>query len=436
MLKAILILLLFSILMPLTYSQDTINIKGFVYSRQERTPLGYASITIKGHPLGTVANEQGYFSFFLPGRFNQDTLIVSCMGYKSYRQKFSRIPRDSVVQLYLDTLNIPIQPVVVLSKGETAEQLVRKAVRNIPRNYPSRVYCIEAFYRELCMRDDRYARLIEAAVSIQDYGYDTDITLSKIRVNEIRKSDNHLEYDLQSKAFKAFFGDQNLMVSTYYSDYVRTRGVNCRYMNFLCEENMHRYKFTLTDCYQQDGVLIYRVDLRDTLLDRYVKRPSTETLGTIYIQSGNYAIVKIESGLYATDYSTKAAEVFFKGKYLLYNTIAYRELEGKYYPYLIQRVEPVPNALKVNSSEGSPGRQYVITTLMVNNVLIRRGDFSRIRKNELECVDQDLYDKRFPYHPEFWRNYNILQLNPLMQSANADLQRTLPLEDQFKKNGK
>lgn len=415
-------------------AQEKKTISGEVLNKHTGEKIGFASISIKGKPIGTVANDLGQFKFHFPDSLKRDTLSISSLGFRSYSKPIWAILKDSSSTFYLDTISISLQPIYVLSKGETAEQIVKKAIRNISKNFPTKMFYMDAFYRELSMRDDKYVRLIEASASIQDFGFDTDLSTTKIKINEIRKSDSYLEYDLKSQIYRKLQGDFNLLVRAYYSDYVRGLQ-NCCFTNFLCKENINRHSFTLTGCSYADKKLIYIINYRDTSWDSNASKRTSDIGGRIFIQSDNYAIVKFEWSVYAVNNSEQGKEWFYKNKFLSHNCINYREYNGKYYPDLIQTLEPVPSATKTNSTDSIQGKQYVLTTLMINNIITRRRDFSRIKEKEKEILYKDIYEKKFPYHPDFWRNYNILLINPTIQSVKNDLQKDKTLEEQFKNNG-
>lgn len=434
--KKILPLLYLTIFATLTgVSQQTLYIKGSVFEANSKKPISFAAICISGKPIGTVSNDTGDFSFHFPADYKNDTLTISSLGFKSYKHPIAKILRDSVTLFYLDTTSIPIKPIVVLSKGETAKQIVEKAAKKIRKNYPTKMYYLNAFYRELCMRDNKYARLIEAAVNIQDFGYDTDLNTTRLRINEIRKSDSYLEYDLKSKIYGAFFGSNNLLLNAYSSDFVRAKQNNCRNRNFLCMENIDRHAFTLEECKYIDNKLIYIISYKDTLGDGKNTKQSSNIGGSIHIQADNYAIVKFDWGIYAVNNSKQGVDYYFNNKYFYYYSVRYREFEGKYYPDLIQNIEPVNGAFKTNSSDTIQGKQYVTSTLMINTILTKRREFAKIKNKEKEIPTEDIYKKKFPYNPSFWKNYNIILLNPLMESINNDLQKDKPLEEQFKNNG-
>jgi hypothetical protein len=59
----------------------------------------------------------------------------------------------------------------------------------------------------------------------------------------------------------------------------------------------------------------------------------------------------------------------------------------------------------------------------------------KIRHKEKENDDVDVYEKPFPFNPEFWQTYNMVSLNPITDKDIFSLERKQNLNDQFIKNG-
>lgn len=78
------------------YSQifeEKLNLRGNVTSLKNNTPITSANIWIKNTYYGTTTDEKGYFELTFPKKFKNDTLIISCVGYKTE-------------MFHLDTLNL------------------------------------------------------------------------------------------------------------------------------------------------------------------------------------------------------------------------------------------------------------------------------------------------------------------------------------------
>ena len=48
-------------------------------------PIESASIYVKNTTIGTVSNSDGKFVLLVPNEFKNDTLIISSIGYKSFK---------------------------------------------------------------------------------------------------------------------------------------------------------------------------------------------------------------------------------------------------------------------------------------------------------------------------------------------------------------
>jgi len=81
LMKNILLIIIASLNLVFSYSQEK-KIKGVIIDNSN-TPIMYANIGVLNKPLGTVSNEKGKFSLNIYKNYIQDTLKVSCLGYKS-----------------------------------------------------------------------------------------------------------------------------------------------------------------------------------------------------------------------------------------------------------------------------------------------------------------------------------------------------------------
>jgi len=62
-----------------------LSLAGTLVDGQSRDPIPYASIYVKGKAIGTTTNDEGKFLFHVPSAFQQDTLIISVIGYNPFR---------------------------------------------------------------------------------------------------------------------------------------------------------------------------------------------------------------------------------------------------------------------------------------------------------------------------------------------------------------
>lgn len=102
---------------------------------------------------------------------------------------------------------------------------------------------------------------------------------------------------------------------------------------------------------------------------------------------------------------------------------------SKYYPLFISVFEPIDGAIILKGNEA-----YKESIILLNNI-DNKPDNSRIRNKEKEDPEEDVYEKEFPFNPEFWKTYNTVVINPLKDKDRFSLERKQNLNEQFNKNG-
>ena len=105
-------LLFFSLVGSLhTFSQFTIKGK-VVYAKENRNATG-ASIGLLGKKQGTQADESGNFSFHIPAVRNNDTLVISSIGYEDLIMPVRDAQKKKLFEL--TALHKSLAPVIVKS---------------------------------------------------------------------------------------------------------------------------------------------------------------------------------------------------------------------------------------------------------------------------------------------------------------------------------
>ncbi|OKL40282.1 hypothetical protein A3841_18325 [Pontibacter flavimaris] len=101
--------------------------KGEIVDRFKNKPVPYATIGIKGKSLGTVADENGQFSFTIPATAvsDEEAMIVSCVGYKSVETTASAFKQGHLLislppaQINLNEVTIRARKVKTKTFGRT-----------------------------------------------------------------------------------------------------------------------------------------------------------------------------------------------------------------------------------------------------------------------------------------------------------------------------
>ncbi|MDX9695564.1 MAG: carboxypeptidase-like regulatory domain-containing protein [Bacteroidales bacterium] len=413
---------------------QVITISGKVLNKNQLEPVLFANIAVKGFPIGVSSNEMGEFSFHVPDFYGKDTLSVSAIGFKSFECAINQISKTDSLIICLDEQIYELHSVIVFPEDELKD-IIKNVTKNIKKNYPKRTNLLNGFYRELTLRDNNYTRLIEAAIDIQRPGINsTEGNL--VRVNELRKSDSYIEYDWKSKLFNKINGERNQLYSILVSDIIYSHNKTYVTKDILTNNFINSYDFVLENISMIDSIRVFEIRFFDKkYYGEYDGNFVTIENHWISVREDSYAIIKYEFKLQIVKNFDKLKYVNFEDNCIVSCTVYYKEYEGKYYPYLYEKMT-LANAKYADENTGK-GKQYMKSTLLINNIVTKRSDeYEKVKKRFSSPADVDLYNQDFKYNPAFWSNYNILQLNPIYKQAKQDLEFGKSLEEQFIQNGK
>lgn len=130
-----LLLYLFLFLAYTTAASQNLTLKGEIIDRFQNKPVPYATIGIEGKSLGTVADENGRFSFTVPATAVSDDelVIVSCVGYKNeeitlsaFKQGHQRISLPPA-QISLSEVTVKARKVKTKTFGRTGNSTLMVA---------------------------------------------------------------------------------------------------------------------------------------------------------------------------------------------------------------------------------------------------------------------------------------------------------------------
>jgi len=417
-------------------AQQFKTIEGQVIDSLSLKPVAFAHLYIVDKNYGTVTNEDGRFKLSLEEQHNNDQLTISCIGYNTRRYAVKDLLNsESTIRLSAAMQLLP-EVIVDASKADTLKDYLSSVIKKIKTNYPKHKYILDAFYRELSVNDTTYTRLLEAAISIGDNGYsphdfdkeDLTVTKTRIKVHEVRKSDDMRTYTFFGKVLEFIFGKENNLYKVLVNDFIRYIGRDANH--FLSAAMLEKYEYELKGIYNSPSGRTIVIGLSDQHIKSFFYREVT-----IYINEKDNAIVKIENVLKPSEADGKDNKNYaFRGEFFAKSEVAYSFYKGKYYlQYIDAWYYSAGGATPVLDKEGSDKKalQFDHLSLMVNAVYNKEDDFKKIKQRESVQKDVDLYSENHPYNPEFWKYYNVLLLNPINDNAKKDLEKQRKLEDQF-----
>jgi hypothetical protein len=397
------ILLFIFLLQGFTSIAQKITLSAVVRDHVSKEPLPFASVGVKGKPVGTITNLNGEFDFHLPAEFRNEILVVSMLGYKNFEVPIWSLLDSQARELLMEKSTTVLEELVIkdsLSGGD----VLRIALSRIEKNYPMEPFMLDGFYRDVKKVGGTYIALLEAAVSIYDENYAEPRNKSKLRERvkliEVRKS---LGYESR---FTPFFGQHNLLEDLLLHNNIRYRQIdqNARFFALLSREADTHF----------NGHEVYTV------------RYSGDFDLRVYVDKTDYAILHL-------DYESREESDFFAkrknmvSKYIaLKKSLDFKRYEGKMYINYIT-ITTVEHWHETSSGE-LKFETELIQHFLVNEIHPKRKD--KIHATE-KMKNYGLQYQDYAYNKAFWDSYNVIKETPLDQQILEDLEKIAPLEAQF-----
>jgi hypothetical protein len=292
-------------------AQSIQYIKGKVFNANTQEPLPFAMLAFKHNQIGLYANENGDFKIIRSPKFQSDSLIITCIGFKRTAVLFSILSGKQVNKIYLNPSIFKINEVVILGtrKKINPRAIVRKAIRRIPMNYPNKPFNYVAYYRDYQKREKEYINLNEAIIQTSDNGFNNIFTLNKSRLLDFRRNMDFkrmfispyydtIGYAASNNPNKFIPGaklpDQggNELFILMAHDAIRNfRTSSFSFIYTFSRDFLMNHNFEDLSSVYDDKLLLYKISFN---AKRSITRDTLQVIGNIYIQPIDYSIHKLE----------------------------------------------------------------------------------------------------------------------------------------------
>jgi hypothetical protein len=400
-LRTLIIFLALGFVITSLFAQNSpLRISGSITDSQTGEPLPYATVSVAGKAIGTISNTDGSFDFRIESPVPGDTLIVSMIGYARIKIRLT----SSLIDHSFKLVPLPVQldEVVVVS----IDEIFAKVKAHVKDNYPSDKYQLECFYREIKKQRDTYRSLLEAAIVIEDNGYDHQKSSESVFIREIRGSSKFINQ------YSAFFQEDNLLRETLGLNAVRHPASDPSVFG------KHPYKLKHMDKLMERPVYVL---VSDTSNGEHWQR-------TLYVDTETYAIYRSEETVFKHSRFWKMTDNdsidmrLSKGT----STFDFRAVNGRLYLNFIRHdveVEYVNRATKQLLD-----RFTIINELMTTDIHAR-GDAGTRQLSPVK--NYALEQQVTPYNESFWNNYNAIRQTQLEAQVMKDLVKDASLKEQF-----
>ena len=385
------------------FAQRTII--GEVLSATTKLPIEYAHIfLLSNQNKGVFTNQVGNFRISIGSDLQNDTLVVSQIGYETVFLPIVELQADTNRVLLKETIYDLGQ--VTVTDEETLENIFRKAIQKIPELYGDPDATLKAYFQEYTVSHHAYAELIEAFVSIQDgEDYSALKPGSKFYLEALRRSDDQRE-GRKGQLFEEKFNQLCDLYETY--NYVRNRSFYPAAGN-LGEKFFKKFKFRKLGEFIENGDTLLQISFENPKMSPKEKDRSFAT-GEVIINKSDLAFLRVKR-----DALTHAG---------VFQETTYQKIEGKYYPLKI-----TTELSTYHLSKGKSG-QLNTRTLIIYDV-DTSGEFPASPPlNRAE----NLRKSKLPYDPGFWKENEIIQPVPAPEVMKLDMERKRSLDQQFKRN--
>ncbi|MEY8847556.1 carboxypeptidase-like regulatory domain-containing protein [Psychroserpens sp. XS_ASV72] len=450
LLKLSLLIALFSISCTLSAQ---IELKNKVVDFTTLMPLESASVYVKNTTIGTVTNQDGKFVLQVPEEFANDTLVISSIGYKSFKSTVNEF--DNTQEIYLEEDIAALDEIVLVAETRptTGNEIMLKALEKLSQNLPDSAYLQKGFLRHKERNAKEFKWLIESAITVYDSGYSvTSDEHLKINVDQVRKSydlrdiDSLFSYSSYLKRYENLKGlkaenlkrdtieTASLIKAIKWND-TRVNGLENLFkgkLNLLRNSNtsnalfgediLDSHQFKLDTVLVDNDRKIYKIQISDSqdfvgLDTEGIFNEGYKAQGWVYIYWDNYAIKKIEYELVAASNAQKIRSKTLFGTQTNHKLVmTYMEYNDKMYPSYIYYETPklVNVGLKTDEklSEEEKAKYnkeerfyYTVQEILFSEVILDNDIIAQAL--ESSPWDPDMFSSK-PYDKSFWSSYNIL----------------------------
>ncbi len=445
-------LVVFILILGSTTAFSQTELKNKILDFATLMPLESASIYVKNTTIGTVSNADGRFVLQVPNEFVNDTLIISSIGYKSFKTPVGEF--DNSVEVYLEEDIASLDEILLVAENRptTGNEIVVRAIEKLERNLPDSSYIQKGFLRHKERNKVEFKWLIESAITVYDSGYGSKSSdYLKVNVDEMRKSydlrdidsvfsyvsyknqntrrsrlkpkdvnRNDLSTDQLVKAIKWNDNRVNGLQNIFQGKLNLLRNANDA--NALFGENiLDRHQFELDTILVDNDRKLYKIKISEStefvgLDTKGIFNEGYVANGWLYIYYDNYAIKKIEYELVAASDAQKVrSKRLFDTQVNHKLIITYIEYEDKMYPNYIYYETPKLVNVGYKSDEKLTDEEkerynkeeryyYTIQEILFSEIIL---DKEVIKTNLDKTWDMDIFSPK-PYNKDFWKNYNIL----------------------------
>jgi|TARA_R100000479_G_scaffold97708_1_gene48416 hypothetical protein len=427
------------------------EIKGKVVDFTQLLPIESASVYVQNSTIGTITNTDGKFSLTVPEKYVNDTLVISSIGFKSYKTPVKDFDGSMDIFLEEDIASLDEVMIIAETRPKTGNDIVLRAIEELPDNLPEQPYLQKGFLRHKERNKKEFKWLIEAALTLYDSSYASGAKDNlKVNIDEIRKSydlrdvdslfayTSYLKYhehkvNIKSKTLRRDTIETASLVKAIKWNDERVNGLDNLFKGKLSlirnanatgalfgEDVLKTHQFTLDTVLVDNDRKLYKIKILKGedyvgLNTKNIYNEGFEPKGWLYIYWDNYAFKKVEYELVAASTAQKRRSKSLFDTLVNHKLeLTYKEYNDKMYPSYIYYETPklvqVGNRSsdKIDEEKAQADKEeqfyYTVQEILYTEIV---EDPLLVQKAKQNDWSSDIFVSR-PYNATFWKNYNVL----------------------------
>ena len=367
-------------------------VTGSIRETGSGNPLPFTTIGIYKKGVGTISNYDGNFSLKITPACLDDSITISCLGFKSRLIPVNQaVDNNYVIELERDY--IPIPEVIIRTRDPL--ELILGIRRHIPENYGATPVILTAFYRESISKRNKLQLYSEAVIEIYKSAYVRTLKTDQLSVFKSRKMENIDNSDTLLIKLQAGL-DACLTLD----------GIKNRF-DFINMANVNDYSYRITDIVNIDNEAAYVIEFEQ--VDEIVDLPLFK--GSIFINTDNYGVHSAEFEV-NPDYIDKLANSYVQKNAKGY-TVKPRRIKYKVdYRYVNNRfyLNHVRGDLEFYARKKRKffGSTYYVSFEMVVTEIdsVNVAHFKKDKRSPSHLI---LSETKNDYDPDFWGTDNYMK---------------------------
>jgi hypothetical protein len=376
------IILIFITVSIVNFSQNKTKISGRVLDLETSKPISYASVYLASAAIGTTTNDDGFFTFYIPNKNQENSITISMIGYLSISKKATDFNKNETI--FLSSKTTDLEEIVIKAtkkKQLTAKEIVRKAYQEIDNNYPTKPYILEGYVRDLQKEENKYVEYLECAAKFLYQGYKTKreplVEILGVKTNYL--GEKH-PWNKNSER-------KNSIIDLVEDDLIR--------FDYGPIKGKNGWKYELESILPYKNRLVYKI--------KGIDKPYQKT--TLYIDSKTFAFIRIElirkakkNSSWKRRFSNGALQVYYN------LVIEYQEINGKMY-LKYQKEEDTWRIFKGLESNKVLFTKYPKKELFINKIVIDNVKNYPFKRNM--DIGASIENQAKEFDLNFWNSYNI-----------------------------